>query len=252
VTRDKVAAIVVGAGSGQRMGADKMFMELAGRPVLAWCVDTLQACAAVDDIIIVLHESKIGAGKKLAGERDWGKVVALCAGGRLRQDSVRNGLAHVKDCGIVLVQDGARPFLTDKLITDGIEAARQYGAAVAAVPVKDTIKVADSQEMAAATMNRPALRAVQTPQVFRADLLVRAYASLGVEVTDDAAVVERIGFKVKLYPGDYSNIKVTTPQDLVLAELLARDWKSCRGVPSGAPASAMDGPEGPSLRTRSM
>lgn len=221
---DRVAAVVVGAGSGQRMGGDKMFLTLAGRPLITWAVDALQSCPAVDDIIIVMQGGRLEDGEKMARERGWAGVRAICAGGRLRQDSVRNGLARVGACSLVLVQDGARPFLTHKLILDGIEEARRHGAAAAAVPVKDTVKEADPSGMVGRTLDRSLLRAVQTPQVFRKDILVEAYARVGGEFTDDAAVVEAAGFKVKLYPGDQSNIKVTTPQDLVLAELMAKDF----------------------------
>jgi 2-C-methyl-D-erythritol 4-phosphate cytidylyltransferase len=214
--------VVVSAGTGQRLGQDKTFSDLMGKPVIAWSLDILQDSGIINDIVLVLHKNGLDGGKKLVAERGWSKVVSVCEGGRLRQDSVRNGLERISNCEYVLVHDGARPFLTKKLIEDGIEAVRQIGAAVAAVPVKDTIKEVDGDELVTRTLERSLLWAVQTPQVFRVDILKKAYMALNCEFTDDAAIVERAGYKVKLYPGDYSNIKITTPEDLILAEMTAR------------------------------
>jgi len=216
-----VVAIVVGAGSGSRMGAEKTFLNLVGRPVIAWPVEVLQHNKNISEIVLVLHNNNADEGKSLAAERGWSKVKRVCAGGKLRQDSVKKGLESIGDCELVLVHDAARPFLTDKLIDEGIVAARSAGSAAAAVPVKDTIKQVDDDRMVVATLPRSRLMAVQTPQVFRLNILKDAYASLDGEVTDDAAAVERIGLKVKLYPGDYDNIKITTPEDLVLAAIIA-------------------------------
>ena len=125
-------------------------------------------------------------------------------------------------CEFVLIHDAARPFLTDRLIDEGIKAAGSTGSAVAAVPVKDTIKQVDENNIVTATLPRSRLMIVQTPQVFRYKILKEAYSSLDDEVTDDASAVERIGFKVKLYTGDYENIKITTREDLALAEIIAK------------------------------
>ncbi|MFA5079535.1 MAG: 2-C-methyl-D-erythritol 4-phosphate cytidylyltransferase, partial [Dehalococcoidia bacterium] len=137
-------------------------------------------------------------------------------------DSVKKGLESIRGREMVLVHDAARPFLTDKLIDEGIEAAGFTGSAAAAMPVKDTIKQVDDDRVVAATLSRSRLMSVQTPQVFRYKILKDAYYSLSGEVTDDAAAVERIGLKVKLYAGDYENIKITTREDLVLAEIIAK------------------------------
>jgi len=217
-----VTAIVVGAGSGSRMGADKAFLELAGRPVIAWPVEVLQRNKHVREIVLVLHINRLEEGRGLAGKMGWSKVTRICAGGNLRQDSVKNGLAGVKECEMVLIHDAARPFLTDRLIDDGIKAAGSTGSAAAAVPVKDTVKQVDENYIVDATLPRSKLMAVQTPQVFKYKILRKAYGSLDTEVTDDAAAVELIGFKVKLYTGDYENIKITTREDLALAEIIAK------------------------------
>jgi 2-C-methyl-D-erythritol 4-phosphate cytidylyltransferase len=217
-----VTAIVVGAGSGSRMGADKSFMDLAGKPVIAWPVEVLQRNMRVREIVLVLHKNRLEEGRSLAEKNGWSKVTRVCAGGSLRQDSVKNGLAGVSDCELVLIHDAARPFLTDRLIDEGILAAGSTGSAAAAVPVKDTVKQVDENRIVAATLPRSQLMAVQTPQVFQYRILKEAYAALDDEVTDDASAVERIGFQVKLYTGDYENIKITTREDLALAEIIAK------------------------------
>jgi len=159
----------------------------------------------------------------LRKQRGWSKVV-LCRGGVRRQDSVKEGLKRIHDSDWVIIHDGARPFLTVDLIKDGLRAAGETGAAVAAVPVKDTTKLADSKRVVRETIPRDRLWAAQTPQIFRFDMIARAYGNLKAEVTDDAAAVERLGYKVQLYMGDYRNIKVTTPEDLALARIIAKKW----------------------------
>lgn len=217
----KTGVVIVGAGSSQRMGRDKVFISLAGKPLLAWSVDFCQSCKLVDQIAIVLNETKLDLGRKLAAERGWSKVLEICAGGRRRQDSVRQGLNELEDCDWVVIHDSARPFLTTDLIRDGLEAAQTTGAAVAAVPIKDTVKLCSSDMMVSKTLNRQELWAIQTPQVFRFDIIAEAHEQIKEDVTDDASMVEHLGRKVKLYMGSYNNIKITTPEDLALAELIA-------------------------------
>ena len=217
----KTGVVIVGAGSSRRMGTDKVFMALAEKPLLAWSVDVCQRCELVDQIVIVLNKSKLHLGRKLVAERGWSKVMEVCAGGDRRQDSVRQGLDKLRGCDWVLIHDGARPFLTLDLIGDGLKAARVTGSAVAAVPVKDTVKLGGSDLMVRGTLNRQELWAVQTPQVFRFDIITGAHQRVGSDVTDDASMVEQLGHKVKLYMGSYNNIKITTPEDLALAELIA-------------------------------
>jgi 2-C-methyl-D-erythritol 4-phosphate cytidylyltransferase len=159
----------------------------------------------------------------LVAERGWSKVVGVCLGGERRQDSVSQGLKELKRCDWVVIHDGARPFLTLDLIRDGLEAARGTGVATAAVPVKDTIKLGDDNEMVRETLHRQRLWAVQTPQVFRFDIITRAHGQVTDEVTDDATLAERLGYEVKLYMGSYHNIKITTPEDLALAEIVVKD-----------------------------
>src|SRR4030042_5482498 len=217
----KTGVIIVGAGGSQRMGRDKVFLSLAGKPLLAWSVDFCQSCKLVDQIAIVLNEAKLDLGRKLAAERGWTKLVEICAGGKRRQDSVRQGLNELDDCDWIIIHDAARPFLTSDLIRDGLEAAQTTGAAVAAVPIKDTVKLGGAGLLVTKTLNRKEFWAVQTPQIFRFDIIAEAHERVKDDVTDDASMVELLGRKVKLYMGSYNNIKITTPEDLALAELIA-------------------------------
>jgi 2-C-methyl-D-erythritol 4-phosphate cytidylyltransferase len=219
----QTGVVIAGAGSSQRMGADKVFIPLAGKPLLAWSVDVCQSCELVNQIVIVLNESKLDLGRRLVTERGWSKVVEVCPGGERRQDSVRQGLGKLNGCDWVIIHDGARPFLTLDLIRHGLEAAQSTGAAVAAVPVKDTVKLGGNDLMVRGTLNRQELWAVQTPQVFRFDIITEAHEQIKGDVTDDASMVEHLGYKVKLYMGSYGNIKITTPEDLALVEVLARE-----------------------------
>jgi len=221
----KVGVVIVAGGTSQRMGGmNKLFAPLRGKPLLAWSVDTCQRHDLVQQIVLVLNERDLARGQKLKEQRSWCKVT-LCPGGLRRQDSVKEGLKRIKACDLVVIHDGARPFLTADLIEDGLKAARRTGAAVAAVPVKDTIKLADSKRLVKEMLPREELWAAQTPQIFSFDMITRAYENLTTEVTDDAAAVERLGYRVQLYMGDYRNIKVTTPEDLALARIIAKEWK---------------------------
>jgi len=197
-----------------------MFTRLGEKPVLAWVVDTFQGCNLVDQIVVVVSKRSLGRCQQLVAEREWSKVTDVCSGGRQRQDSVAAGLSRVGHCHWVVIHDGARPFVTVDLIEHGLEAARDTGAAVAAIPVTDTIKVAGDDRLVRQTPSRRNLWAAQTPQVFRSDIITEAYRQAKGEVTDDASLVEQTGYKVKLYPGSYDNIKITTPDDLTLAEVL--------------------------------
>jgi len=222
---NKLGVVIVAAGTSQRMvGINKLFAPLRGKPLLAWSVDTCQRYSLVQQIVVVLNDEDLTRGHKLKKERSWSKVT-LCPGGARRQDSVKGGLRQIRDCDLIMIHDGARPFLTPDLIEDGLKVVRQTEAAVAAVPVKDTIKLAADERLIQETLQRDRLWAAQTPQIFSFDMITRAYENLTAEVTDDATAVERLGYKVRLYVGDYKNIKVTTTEDLALARIIARKWK---------------------------
>jgi 2-C-methyl-D-erythritol 4-phosphate cytidylyltransferase len=221
----KLGVVVVAAGTSQRMaGINKLFASLKGKPLLAWSVDTCQRYRLVQQIVLVLNDEDLARGQKLKKERGWSKVT-LCQGGARRQDSVKEGLKQIRGCDLVMIHDGARPFLTPDLIEDGLKIVGETGATVAAVPVKDTIKLAADGKLVGETLQRERLWAAQTPQIFSFDVITKAYENLAAEITDDAAAVERLGHEVQLYMGDYKNIKVTTAEDLALARIIAGEWK---------------------------
>lgn len=203
-------------------GVDKIFAPLLGKPLLVHSVDVFQGCPAIDQVVIVLSQDKIEAGRRLVREYNWCKVVGVCSGGARRQDSVREGLKRLSGCQWVVIHDGARPCLGVDLIEKGLEQARDSGAAIAAVPVSDTIKVVSPDAFVEQTPLRHSLWSVQTPQVFRFDIIDEAHRKARGEVTDDATLVEQLGYRVKVYPGSDTNIKVTIPEDLALAEAILR------------------------------
>jgi len=220
---EKVGAVIAAAGSSQRMGGiDKMLAPLGGEPVLARVVSVFQQCESIDQIVLVLSEPNLKAGQQLVAERRWTKVSDVCPGGPRRQDSVVSGLGRLTDCYWAVIHDGARPLVTVDLVERGLEIAGQTGAAIAAVPVTDTIKLVGDDLLVQGTPPRRSLWAVQTPQVFRFNIIDEAYRQAKYEVTDDSTAVERLGHQVKIYPGAYDNIKITTPDDLALAEILWR------------------------------
>ena len=228
----QVGLIVVAAGASSRMaGVDKIFTPVLGVPLIVHTVEAFESQPIVGDMVLVLSPDKVGLGRELARERRWAKVTPerVCQGGQRRQDSVRLGLEHLAPSYWVAVHDGARPCIGPDLLAQGIEAARETGAAVAAVPAKDTIKVVSpANNLVEATPSRDTLWMVQTPQVFRYDLLMQAHrlGEMWETATDDAAMVERLGHKVKVFMGSHSNLKVTTPEDLAMAEILLRTMKT--------------------------
>lgn len=224
--QQKVGAVIAAAGSSQRMGGvDKVFALLGGKPILARVVDVFQRCNSIDQIIVVLSEQNLEQGRQLVIDKGWPEVIGVCAGGRRRQDSVAAGLGRLNSCDWVVINDGARPLVTVDLINRGLEAAKETGAAVAAVPVTDTIKSAGDDRIVHQTAPRQNLWAVQTPQVFRIDIITEAYSQVNGDVTDDASLVEQLGYGVKIYMGSYDNIKITTPDDLALAEVLGQKYE---------------------------
>lgn len=204
-------------------GADKLFAPLAGRPLLAHSLDAFQRCPAVERIVLVLSEGNRRQGEALVEGGGFSKVEAICLGGERRQDSVRAGLSTLEGLGPpdwVVVHDGARPLVTPALIEAGLAAACETGAAACAVPVQDTVKEVDERGLVRRTLDRERLWLVQTPQVFRYDMLREAHERARADATDDAWLVEALGQRVRLYMGSRRNLKVTTPEDLALAEAL--------------------------------
>ncbi|MBU0516006.1 MAG: 2-C-methyl-D-erythritol 4-phosphate cytidylyltransferase [Proteobacteria bacterium] len=219
----KTTAIVPAAGSGVRLGeaTPKQWLEVAGRPLVVHTLERLAACGAVDRIVLVVDDP--GRAEAVLGGFDLPKLGPIVPGGVRRQDSVRAGLAAARDADLVAVHDAARPLVTPDLVARVIEVAVRTGAAVAALRVEDTIKRGDEAGLVRQTIDRSGLWRVQTPQVFRTQWLVEAYARADQEdlaVTDDAGLVEAAGFAVTLVPGEAINFKVTTPEDLALARRL--------------------------------
>lgn len=222
-SQPRVAAVIVAAGQGLRMGGvDKILSPLAEEPILLRATRAFQDSPLVGQIVIVVAGEKEEMCRQLTGGPEWSKVTHICIGGPRRQDSVAEGLKRLNTFDYVLIHDGARPLVTPDLIERGLEAAKETGAAVAAVPVTDTIKRADTDLTVLETLDRSDLWAVQTPQVFRYDVIQIAHLQDAEEATDDAALVERLGYTVKLYRGAYDNLKITTPDDLVVAENILR------------------------------
>ena len=218
-----VGAVVVAAGRSSRMGGvDKTFAPLLGAPLIAHTVERLEAHPAIGEIALVLAAESVERGRKLAASRSWRKVTRVCPGGQRRQDSVLNGLHAISPCDLALIHDGARPCLDAATLDRGIASAAECGAAVAGMPVKDTIKRVSPELLIEDTPERARLWAAQTPQVFRYDLLLEAHRACKADVTDDAAMVESIGHPVRMFEGSYENIKVTTAGDLAVAEAFLR------------------------------
>lgn len=220
-------AVIVAAGSASRMGGiDKVMAPLGGEPMILRTVRAFEDCEAVKEIVIVTREDLIGPIAELCS--GFTKIRSIVQGGSSRQESVKLGLlAFSKEVRLAAVHDGARPLVSGELIDKVIRAAHSYGAAAPAIPVKDTIKVFEGGFIAA-TPDRSALRAVQTPQVMDRDLLLGALEKAeqeGTALTDDCSAVEHIGMRVRLVEGEERNLKVTTPLDLKIAELLLEEKK---------------------------
>ena len=218
-------AVIVAAGSASRMGGiDKVMADLGGEPMIVRTVRAFQNCEAIASIVVVTREDLIRPISDLC--RDMKKVAAVVAGGKSRQESVHLGLnALPKGTKLAAVHDGARPLVSWQVIDRVVRAANTYGAAAPAIPVKDTIKVVQGR-LVKETPDRSSLMAVQTPQVFDFDLLrgaLRKAEEDGAQVTDDCSAVERTGMRIKIVEGDERNLKVTTPMDLKIAELLLEE-----------------------------
>ena len=223
----KCGAVIVAAGSASRMGGiDKVMAELKGEPMIRRTVRTFQECDAISEIVVVTREDLIVPIMHLCS--GYSKVTAVVVGGKSRPESVHLGLNALSDkVKLAAIHDGARPLITWQVIDRVVRAANTYGAAAPAVPVKDTIKTVQGG-IVKDTPDRAALRAVQTPQVFDFDMLRGALKKAILEeapITDDCSAVEMMGMSVKIVEGDERNIKVTTPMDLKIAEMLLEDME---------------------------
>jgi|KBSSwiStaDraftv2_1062776.scaffolds.fasta_scaffold432171_2 2-C-methyl-D-erythritol 4-phosphate cytidylyltransferase len=226
------SAVIVAAGKGTRMGpnVDKLFLEVAGRPVVAHAWAMFDASPVIDEIILVIRDPLRADFEKIRADLGFKKPVRFASGGAERQNSVWNGLERISpEAEIVAIQDGARPCTMQSIIEDCVVAAREFGASVAAQKVTDTLKEADARGLIVGNIDRSKLWAVQTPQVFRVEILRKALQEVfkrGMLVTDDTAACELIGRPVKLVESKTPNPKVTTPGDLPLIDLILRQRKS--------------------------
>lgn len=223
----KNCVIIVAAGSGKRMKSAiaKQYIELKGRTIISYTIETFNNSENIDDIILVTSSDAVDYVKSEIVEKyRFKKVRAVVEGGEERQDSVYNGLKAVPgDTDVVLIHDGVRPFVADKYIAQLESVAMEFGGCVLGAPVKDTIKVCDSEGYITDTPKRETLWLAQTPQCFKYDVIMKAYEKAeqeGYRGTDDSMLAERLGIKIKIVKGDYENIKITTPEDLYIGEVI--------------------------------
>ena len=220
-----ISAIILAGGKGKRMGSaiSKQFIDIKGKPIIYYTLKKFSENKKIDNIIVVLPEDEVKYFKENILKKYELRINKIVIGGKERQDSVYNGLKSLKNSStdIVLIHDGARPFISERIINEGIKFAEIYGAAAPGVMPKDTIKVKNEKNFSVDTPNRANLVSIQTPQVFKFDEILECHEKIrynGEKVTDDTMVVEKYGYSVYLYDGEYTNIKVTTPEDLILAE----------------------------------
>lgn len=222
-------ALVVAAGSGTRMKSriNKPYLMLSGKHIISYCLDAFEASSVIDAIVLVVnandHEYVM---ERVLKKTCYSKITAVTAGGSTRQESVYAGLMACPDSDIILIHDSVRPFISDEMIKRAVTDAAIFGAGVVAVPVTNTIKQADGDLFVKSTPERKDLWEVQTPQTFKAGLIIEAYRRVreqSLTFTDDASVAEHAGHKVRITAGSVDNIKITSPKDLLLAELILRE-----------------------------
>jgi 2-C-methyl-D-erythritol 4-phosphate cytidylyltransferase len=222
----KVTAIIPAAGSGKRINTKKQFLEINGRSVLSITVSVFDMCQSIDDVIVVVAKEDIEFTKNLL--KGYKKVRSIVEGGPERQDSVYNGLREViqdSDDDIVVVHDAARPLVTKEIIAKAVMEVKVSKAAIVGVPAKDTVKTVSSENVVLETLDRGSIWQVQTPQVFQASIIKEAYERaqrIKYRATDDSKLVERMGIPVKMVMGSYENIKITTAEDIAIAEAILK------------------------------
>ena len=217
----KTGTIIVAAGQGKRFGGKKQFYVIKNKPVFLWSLEKFIPFS--DFIVLVLPKEDIKKTEKILTRfshiKKFKEKIKLVAGGKHRYDSVRNGLAHIpKECKIICIHDGVRPFVKSGEISDCISSAKKYGAAICAIPATDTVKLSTKDGFVDKTIDRNFVWLVQTPQVFKREIILKAYKKFGKKIpeniTDDSGLVELAGFKVKIVKGSVSNIKITTKEDV--------------------------------------
>lgn len=226
--KKKSIVIIPAAGMGSRMqcNINKQYILLNDKPILVHTLEKFENCELIDAIILVVKGDEIEYCKEnIVNRYGFRKVLKIVDGGKERQDSVYNGINAIEECDVVLVHDGARPFIKDEIIEDSINGAIKYDACVVGVPLKDTVKVVDNDNNIINTPDRRFLWAVQTPQSFKYEIIKKAYDIAyenNISGTDDSMLVENLGIKVKMIMGDYNNIKITTKEDLNFAEAILK------------------------------
>jgi len=231
----RTVAIIPAAGSGNRMSRDvsKQYLALGGKPILVCTLEVFEACPLVDSLLIVVpSQDVVSVRNDILAPWNLKKVAGIIPGGKERQDSVRAGIEALDgDVELVIIHDAVRPFITAGLIENCVRAATAEGAATVGVPVKDTVKEVGPDGRILRTCDRSLLWLTQTPQVFRRDIIENAHRAAvrdGFRGTDDTSLVERLGISVQMIRGDYGNIKITTPEDLILAEALLAGRRESR------------------------
>jgi 2-C-methyl-D-erythritol 4-phosphate cytidylyltransferase len=222
-----VSAIIVAGGKGSRMGQDinKQYIKVNGKEILLRTLEIFNSISKIDEIILVVPYCDIEFCREhIVEKNNIHKVSKIVQGGSERQESVHNGLLNCKSgTEIVVIHDGARPFVTEEIVEGNITCAREFDACTTAVPAKDTIKIVGEDMFSIGTPDRKSLFAVQTPQSFRYDLILKAHQNAkenNIIATDDTMLIEKLGFPVRILEGSYSNIKITTPEDLIFAEAI--------------------------------
>jgi 2-C-methyl-D-erythritol 4-phosphate cytidylyltransferase len=223
----KADTIIVSAGKGHRFmkGKKKQFYLLADKPILAHTLDKFENCPLIHSILLVVGQEDMDyCLKEIIEKYQYRKISQIVPGGKRRQESVKNGIDFLsKDTDIVVIHDGVRPFVTKEMIEESIRSAVRFQAVVMAMPVKETVKMVQRDGTVRKTLDRDSLWQIQTPQTFQVNVIKEAhYRAMedGFIGTDDASLVERLGVKVRILPGSYTNIKITTPEDLMLAHLI--------------------------------
>ncbi len=223
---NNTTAVILAAGKGTRMklGQNKMFYKLR-KPILIHTIEAFDKNEDIDEIIIVANENELHLVEELVKENGFKKVSSVIAGGSVRQESSYNGVMHAQEAKIIILHDGARPFIRQDVISNSIKDALEHGASVVGVPSKDTIKISKKDNFVKLTPDRSRIWIVQTPQTFMVGIILGAHKKARLDKfvgTDDSSLVERLGYKVKLTIGHYDNIKLTTPDDLKIAEKLIK------------------------------
>lgn len=227
-----ISAVIVAGGKGKRMGSalPKQFLKINGVEILALTIEKFEKCSIVDEILVVVSNDEIDYCRSNIIDRyNFTKVKKVVNGGKERFNSVYNGLKNCsKETDIVIIHDGVRPFVTQDMIKNSAECAKKYGACAAGVTIKDTIKLKDRENYIEKTINRDELIAIQTPQAFDYNLILKAYNNSiekGIFSTDDTMLIEALHKKVRIIDGSYLNIKITTPEDLIFAESIVNNWE---------------------------